>query len=289
MIARAVLASASGRRTAMLPDVQGLDYAYGRPDPAAVRRAGYVLVARYVGDAGNPKCLTADEARALRRAGLDVVLVFERDAARPLDGAAAGADDGRAAKLHADLLGAPAGTAIYAAVDFDVSARQMPTVLAYLTSFRRAVAPHPAGVYGGYATLDAVVEHAAADYLWQAGAWSYGRRHPRAQLRQRIGTVEVAGVRADVNDVIDQHYGGWAAAEKGRTMATLDADDLAAIKAALREVLDEGTGRGQPSWAATSARTLAVVEGNHNMLGEVSGKVDDVVAGDYTLTVARSQ
>lgn len=198
--------------------IKGVDYAYGRPSPAALRAAGYRFACRYVSYDGNPKNLTVAEARALRQAGLDVVVVFERDADRPIEGAAAGAEDGASAKRQADALGAPPGSAIYAAVDFDPTSAQMPVVLAYLKAFARACDPHPCGAYGGYRVIDAA--KGIVRYLWQAGAWSTwlnpatGRReyrlHPAAHLRQYAGTVQVDGVSCDVNDALQPDYGGWA-------------------------------------------------------------------------------
>lgn len=198
----------------------GIDYAYGRPDPAKIRTAGYRFVCRYLADAANPKNLTADEVAGLLAAGLDVVLVFEQGATRPLAGAATGSLDGRAAKARADRLGAPPPAAIYAAVDFAPTSEQMPDVLAYLRSFARGCAPHPLGTYGGWATVDAVHRADLTRYLWQAGGWSTFRDpatgqmkyrlHPAAVLRQHAGTVTIDRVQCDRNDALAADYGGWA-------------------------------------------------------------------------------
>lgn len=200
--------------------VQGLDYAYGRPAPAGIRAAGYAFVCRYVSTPGNGKNLTKTEASALRAAGVDVVVVFERSASRPLGGATAGKADGAAARSQAQACGAPAASAIYAAVDFDPQPSEMRTVLAYLAAFARACAPHPCGVYGGWRVIDAASTAGVGRYLWQAGAWSTfpnpatGRRayrlHPDAHLRQFAGTVVVDGVTCDRDVALAADYGGWA-------------------------------------------------------------------------------
>lgn len=196
----------------------GVDYAHGTPSPAALKAAGHSFVCRYVSTSGNDKNLRAEEARILRAAGLDILVVFERDATRPLGGAAAGRADGASARAQADQLGAPARSAIYAAVDFDPQPGQMGAVLNYLDAFAVAVRPHPAGVYGGYRVIAAA--ETRVPYLWQAGAWSTwtnpatGKReyhlHPSANLRQHAGTVTVDGVACDLNTALKPAIGGWA-------------------------------------------------------------------------------
>lgn len=188
---------------------QGIDFARGRPDPAKVRGNGFTFVVRYVSTTGNAKNLTVAEARSYLAAGLGVVVVFERDAERPFGGASVGRIDGMSALAQVTALGLPTRCPVYAAVDSDVTAGQMRDVLAYLRAFGAAVAPHPLGVYGGYAVIDAVVDAGVARYLWQAGAWSQGKRHPAAQLRQRIGTVTVDGVAVDVDDALVSDFGAW--------------------------------------------------------------------------------
>lgn len=186
---------------------RGVDYALGRPHPKAIRAAGYTFVVRYVSTPGNRKNLDAAEVAALHAAGLDLVVVFERGEARALDGLGAGRLDGVSAKHQADALGAPARAAIYAAVDFDPTPDQLLAVRHYLDGFAQGCSPHPAGVYGGYATIDAALGQ--VPYVWQAGAWSHGREHPAADLRQHVGTVVVDGVDCDVDDALASDYGGW--------------------------------------------------------------------------------
>lgn len=52
------------------------------------------------------------------------------------------------------------------------------------------------------------------------------------------------------------------------------------IKAALREVLNEGTGGGQKNWAGTSKATLATAQGNSNKLNAVMAAVNALDAVD---------
>lgn len=59
-------------------------------------------------------------------------------------------------------------------------------------------------------------------------------------------------------------YGGTKPKEWDE-MATKDE-----IKQAMREVLNEGTGKGQKNWAGTSKEQLAVAQGNRNLLQKIA-------------------
>jgi hypothetical protein len=65
-------------------------------------------------------------------------------------------------------------------------------------------------------------------------------------------------------------------AEKGELMARLDAEDLAAIEGIVRKVLNEGTGKGQRTWAGTSKAVLNSVHGAHNDLAEVKAMLREL-------------
>jgi hypothetical protein len=271
--------------------VMGIDFAYGPLAAASIRAAGYRFACRYVSNRpGNPKNLTREEAAALRAAGLDVVVVFEHGATRPLLGSAAGSVDGHRAREQADAAGAPPGSAIYAAIDFDVQPDQLDAVRAYLDGFGAAVAPHPAGVYGGWRAMYAAENLRRVRYRWQAAAWAYGRgTHPDAHLRQHADQVVIDGVPCDVNTALAADYGGWAMADPGGRMATLDKDDLDSIEKTMRRVLNEGAGKGQQNWAGTSAAVLAAVQAAHNDLADLKQLLGATSAGSLpTATVQRA-
>lgn len=191
----------------------GIDYSSGVPAPAAVLEAGYGFIARYVSNVGNPKNLTAAEARAARAAGLDIVVVFESTASRSLGGVGAGHVDGLAARAQAEAAGAPVNSAIYAAVDFDVtSTAQLAAVAAYFDGFRGVLGPHPAGAYGELSVVDALLTGRHVTYGWQTGAWSGGKLSRLAHLYQRIGGVTVGGVSCDVDVALAPDFGQWGRA-----------------------------------------------------------------------------
>lgn len=184
----------------------GIDYAWSKPRPAAIKAAGYAFVCRYLSN-DPKKNLTAAEAGALHALGISVAVVWEATANRALGGAAAGATDGREAKTQAATCGLPDSAAIYYAVDFDAQPGQFPAIVAYQQAFASAIAPHPVGVYGGVAVVSYMTGHGAR-YGWQTAAWSRGQRTGAASLFQRVQQVRVDGVLCDVNEATGD-FGAW--------------------------------------------------------------------------------
>lgn len=60
----------------------------------------------------------------------------------------------------------------------------------------------------------------------------------------------------------------------------LSTEDIEAVKSAMRLVLNEGTGRGQSTWAGTSAATLAAAQSGINKLNALSAAVADLNDGE---------
>jgi hypothetical protein len=153
-----------------------VDYSYARPDPAAIKAAGYRGVIRYVSSKA-AKNLTTTEADALRRAGLWIALVLEQSAQRASAGAAAGRIDAAFAEHQADLLGYPKDAVIFYAVDYDATAAQVADYFAGI----RAAATRPVGVYGGFKVIEGII----VDHYWQTVAWSNGKVSGKANWLQR--------------------------------------------------------------------------------------------------------
>jgi hypothetical protein len=183
-----------------------IDYAYGHPSPASLRAAGVSGVARYLSYLPNSKVITPAEYKAHRAAGIDVVLVWERDAQ---DFVAPGFDAHAAAVealRQARAMGYPEDAAIYYALDWDVTAPQWPTIRDKLRAGPGAVhGVTRTGVYGPSDTLGWARRDGVAAWFWQAGmstAWSGGRNRdpwPGAHLRQRRPAT-IGGVQCDIND-----------------------------------------------------------------------------------------
>jgi len=211
--------------------VLGLDYSGGRPSGAAVARAGYGFVARYLpnGLLSSRVNLSAAEVADMHAAGVQVAMVWESAANRAAGGRAAGIADATMAAAQAKVVGLD-GQPIYFAVDFD-----LPDYSPAATSPRAKLGPvgdyfdavvsvlgvARVGVYGGYWAVRRCLDAGLASWAWQTAAWSGGNVDPRIHLFQRVGTVKVDGVDCDVNEARKDDFG-----QQGDTMTPEDLLDL---------------------------------------------------------------
>lgn len=210
--------------------IEGVDCASSVTADAAagLKAAGRGFVCRYVSTIGNPKNLTAAEARRLKAAGLDVVVVFETTADRALAGRPAGVADAKAALAQAVACGMPSGRPIFFAVDFDVSSGQKARVISYIAGAASVLGKHGTGVYGGLGAVKAVLDAAVCSFAWQTYAWSGGVWDRRAQLQQYENGQTLAGLSVDFDRAVSIDYGQWGvppARRKiiGYTLSVIDA------------------------------------------------------------------
>lgn len=190
---------------------QALDYSLARPDPAAIKAAGYVGVLRYVAPPSLPKVIKQPEYAALQAAGLQVALNWEWYAARAREGAAAGMADAQEAKKQADALGYTG--AIYFSVDYDAPESDQPTLDAYFNACAGVIGLARLGAYAGYWPLKRFFDAGVITYGWQTLAWSGGHRESRAHLYQNGQTAFAGG--ADVNDILKQSWTGGSMLPSG--------------------------------------------------------------------------
>lgn len=194
--------------------LDALDYSWARPDPQQMAAAGIKVVARYL--FGDGKGLTDAERRGLHSAGLGVVLNYEASRGNHLLGATQGQIDGAAARGYATELGVPSGVPIYFSCDLEVSAGQMPTVLAYLRAADSAA--HPSRAYGQAAVCDAYGRPA-----WQTIAWSYGRMSRNAVLYQYLIEQDFHGSAVDYDTILNlDDLGAWWPEGSEHAMPTAD-------------------------------------------------------------------
>lgn len=191
-----------------------VDFSYARPDPVAIRQAGYVGAIRYLSP--NPKKnITRAEAKALHDAGLWISLVWERSAKRAGEGKGPGVTDARMADAQADALGVPEGVVIFYAVDYDATPAQ---VKAYMDGVK-ATSKRPVGVYGSARIMDGIT----ADAHWQTVAWSGGKVSKRANWLQRTThSHRITGSKAtdwDENLLIGGKVPVWRAVKAEPTPA----------------------------------------------------------------------
>ncbi len=221
--------------------ILGFDYT-DRIAPAALKAAGCQVVFRYLSQPGWPKNLTKTEAQELLAAGIAIVLNFETTATFMLGGYSAGQAAARSARAQATTLGAPTWTRIYYSADFDVTADQVPTVMAFLNGAASVDGAAEVDGYGGLRISQA--EAAAGMRPWQTVAWSGGVWAPQDVARQTGEQRTVGGVQVDVNQIIDlAALGAWGGPTAGDEVTPQDIQAIAAaVYAYGREDINLSTG-----------------------------------------------
>jgi Domain of unknown function (DUF1906)/Putative peptidoglycan binding domain len=155
------------------------------------------FVARYYSDSSS-KTLTAAEAQKLSDAGLNVVVVFE-NSNNSVERFSAEIGQAQAAKALqlAAVVGQPAGSAIYFAVDFDPSTVDITGAIAHYfgaikSIFDAAQVRYNVGVYGSGLTCRVIGDAGLAKFTWLCG--STGFREYSA-FRKRADIVQLAPER----------------------------------------------------------------------------------------------
>lgn len=191
----------------MVLNIKGVDNATPVSAAAAktLKESGVAFVGRYLVPTSMWKALTKAEADRIRAAGLAILLCWELDSDRALSGAAAGQKDGARARQLAQEMGIPTSAAIYFAVDTCPPEDKYDVIGAYIAAAAAAVAPYPAGVYGGYYVVEAMARRAACVKFWQCVAWSNGMLSELAHVYQyqSSGGAESKAIAAKVGFAVD--------------------------------------------------------------------------------------
>ncbi len=245
--------------------IRGIDCAsrLTREKASALYSLGYRFAGRYVVPISGStawKALTLPEAEAIRASGMDILCIFELDAARAGRGEAVGAQDGDLALTCARALGIPAGTTLYFAVDYYPAAAEMPQIEAYLRAAGARIAPYTLGVYGCYDVVEYLAARDVCRHYWQCVAWSGGKISANADLYQATGNVNVAGVLVDLNERY-REAGLWKSA---------DAPDTGASGAGANH--DASGGNGGNTSGGNSAPSSPAANENPPAAGEISGE-----------------
>jgi hypothetical protein len=203
--------------------MEGIDYAWSKPSPAALVRAGKEFVCRYLAYLPNGKALSPSEREALHAAGLSIVLNWEQASGDMLKGYAKGLEHAREAVRQADALGAPHDVPIYFSCDVDVTtSSEMDAVTTYLQGAIAVLGRHRVGVYGEYSVIEALVPN-VCDWGWQTYAWSGGRVSSKAHIYQYKNGVQVGGADCDLNRSLKNEIGAWSPMElSGRSLELLN-------------------------------------------------------------------
>jgi hypothetical protein len=188
-----------------------VDYAWGRPGAEALKRVGASGVARYLSWVPNGKVINATEYSELKNAGLDIVLVWEFSATDFKNYSFNALEAAQEALRQANALGYDG--ALYYAIDWDITAKEWPTVLERLKQGPNLV--HGAsrtGIYGPWYALEWARRDGVASWFWQAGmstAWSNGNNAyawPGAHLQQYSNAI-INGIDCDMNAIKQSNYG----------------------------------------------------------------------------------
>lgn len=183
----------------------GIDYAWSRPSISGLKAAGVKFVFRYLSH-DSKKSLSASEATALSRAGINIGVVWEDGSGRAREGFSAGAADARSAVAQARAAGMPDGRPIFFAVDFDAAPSQ---IYSYFDGIKSVLGLSRTGVYGSYNVVDALRSTRRASFFWQTYAWSAGRLHPATHVYQYSNNHTVAGASCDFDKSLKDDYGQW--------------------------------------------------------------------------------
>jgi hypothetical protein len=200
--------------------IEGVDYAWSRPDPAGLYAAGKRFASRYLSYDKTGKNLTAAEAEQLAAAGIAVVCNWEWRAGDAKGGFAAGAEYAAEALRQAAACGMSAGRPIYFSVDYDPAGSYGP-VDAYFRGIASVLPIAQIGAYGGYGTIDHLLGAGLIRWAWQTYAWSGGQWHHGTHVQQYRNGVEVAGGDVDLNRAMVEDFGQWT---PGGSMALTEKD-----------------------------------------------------------------
>ena len=210
--------------TSILTGWKGVDYSFGRPDPAEMRRLGYRFAVRYISTRiDHPKNITAAEIAALHAADIAVLFVWETTATRPVEGRAAGLVDGKASRAWCERLGYPTSVPVLAAVDTDVTTKTLQATLAYLDGFAEELGPWPLGIYADTDVIEAMAGKSVLNWKPNARAWST-KPSNLVHVQQHASTT-VAGAVVDTNTAL-RPFTAWLPHDEPSTPPPSQEDDM---------------------------------------------------------------
>jgi hypothetical protein len=164
---------------------------------------GQKFVARYVvSEKHEWKRLSPEEAKTISDAGMDILSVFESSANRSLSGFEGGRADAQTCLGEIKRLSQPKGSAMYFAVDFDVTKpEQLDAIEQYLRGAAYVLgSSYPVGVYAEYSVIEEMGKRKAAKHFWQTYAWSNGKVSKLNNLYQYKNGQTLAGITVDFNN-----------------------------------------------------------------------------------------
>lgn len=135
-------------------------------------REGYSFVGRYIGSFDYGKNIRQAEYDMYLEKGLAILLVFEADNATAKGGYMVGVNHAQTAVKYARLLGVPAGTVLFFAIDYGAPECDFPALLSYFQGINENIGEYRVGMYGRCGLVEYLHEMNACDSYWQCCAWS---------------------------------------------------------------------------------------------------------------------
>lgn len=261
--------------------LEGVDYAWERPVPAALKAAGKAFACRYGGVGSDGKLLHPAEAKALTAAGLSIVANVEGTANGLLQGWSTGASWAKSADTWFRGCGMPADRPIYFSVDFDVNASQWPAVAEALRGAASIIGLERVGIYGSYHACLWAKRDNVARWLWQTYAWSAGTWVTGLHIKQYRNGVNVAGASVDLDQALTVDYGQWGQQQLGDDMSDQAESILASLANGSRTYV--GSDGKQHEFVPTTEiyRNIdfrAAVNAALGTLGQQLNQVQDAIA-----------
>ncbi|HYM62385.1 MAG TPA: DUF1906 domain-containing protein [Thermoanaerobaculia bacterium] len=188
---------------------------------ACISQGGYQFVGRYYNVNNPSKNLTHAEAHLLSAGGIALVAVWENG--YPTKASyftfQAGVNDSTSAYNYGSaVIGQPAGSAIYFAVDYDASAADIAGPIAdyfrgVSQGFQTISSGNPIfkiGVYGSGNVCTAVLASGVAQYAWlsQSTGWGGSKTFANWNIKQGAVTT-VCDLDSDLDQAIDGDYGSF--------------------------------------------------------------------------------
>jgi hypothetical protein len=187
----------------------GLDEAWDRATPQQLLAYGARFVCRYLGEDVTGKNLTYAEARVLSSFGIGIVSNYEYNPGAAKRGFAEGQRVARLADAQHRACGGPGDRPIYFSVDFDASSADLPAIGQYFAGIASVIGVQRTGAYGEFQVIKFLFDVGAINWGWQTYAWSNGAWDPRAQLRQVLNGIHVAGHDMDRDEAQVADVGAW--------------------------------------------------------------------------------
>jgi len=220
-----------------------------RQQVPCLKNNGIVAIGRYyTRNRNNRKILTPDEARTLSAAGIKIWPVYQnRHRLRADFSAAKGKQEADDALDYAmNVIGQPAGSAIYFAADFDVTRRELdsavrPHFKAIKAAFAAAGNPYRIGVYGSGLVCKSLLGDGLVELTWLSQSSGFNgsrdfKRSGRWNILQALGVKGFCGFDDEIDPDEINHangdFGGFILPPAAPLVAEAQLDLEAAVAAA---------------------------------------------------------